>query len=433
MRTFTFHIAPWVDTSCWREIVLTEDQSLDSVHAAIQDAFDLDDDHLYAFFLNNRAWDRVHEYGGPEVTAPQRASVRLGDLPLKMNKRFLYLFDFGDELRHEVKVVGMGTTEEGVSYPRIVAAEGTSPSQRWSMDEDLVEAAPDVDGADLEGRPDPEMSDGGAGETRTDRPPVSEALAGLVPEIQRHLDAHYRRRYPDDVGEGSDVEASGKARPDALENERDSAMALLEHSGGDPDAISAVLKQGMEAILWSWLEDLPFALSQAGLAEDAAELASRVREACPRERLQFQLPVILARANRPNEAREELEANLGAYPDDPAMLKEAGAALRELGDAQRAEACFREALTWMGSDYDGRDGVLLDLMILLESEGRANALEELKVEESKFRRGLMEDRQREMGLWVPKTVRRASPKVGRNAPCPCGSGKKYKKCCGKDG
>ena len=24
----------------------------------------------------------------------------------------------------------------------------------------------------------------------------------------------------------------------------------------------------------------------------------------------------------------------------------------------------------------------------------------------------------------------ASPKVGRNDPCPCGSGKKYKKCCG---
>jgi len=24
-----------------------------------------------------------------------------------------------------------------------------------------------------------------------------------------------------------------------------------------------------------------------------------------------------------------------------------------------------------------------------------------------------------------------SPKVGRNAPCPCGSGKKFKKCCGR--
>ncbi len=24
-----------------------------------------------------------------------------------------------------------------------------------------------------------------------------------------------------------------------------------------------------------------------------------------------------------------------------------------------------------------------------------------------------------------------SDKIGRNSPCPCGSGKKYKKCCGK--
>ncbi|MCD4748703.1 MAG: preprotein translocase subunit SecA [Thermoanaerobaculales bacterium] len=30
----------------------------------------------------------------------------------------------------------------------------------------------------------------------------------------------------------------------------------------------------------------------------------------------------------------------------------------------------------------------------------------------------------------PSTVRRTQPKVGRNDPCPCGSGKKYKKCCG---
>jgi SEC-C motif-containing protein len=30
----------------------------------------------------------------------------------------------------------------------------------------------------------------------------------------------------------------------------------------------------------------------------------------------------------------------------------------------------------------------------------------------------------------PKTQRHEGPKVGRNDPCPCGSGKKYKKCCG---
>lgn len=33
--------------------------------------------------------------------------------------------------------------------------------------------------------------------------------------------------------------------------------------------------------------------------------------------------------------------------------------------------------------------------------------------------------------WHPSTtIRNTGPKVGRNAPCPCGSGKKYKKCCG---
>ncbi|HDZ20727.1 MAG TPA: hypothetical protein ENH80_11455 [Phycisphaerae bacterium] len=31
-----------------------------------------------------------------------------------------------------------------------------------------------------------------------------------------------------------------------------------------------------------------------------------------------------------------------------------------------------------------------------------------------------------------ETIRRDVQKVGRNEPCPCGSGKKYKKCCGKE-
>ncbi len=32
---------------------------------------------------------------------------------------------------------------------------------------------------------------------------------------------------------------------------------------------------------------------------------------------------------------------------------------------------------------------------------------------------------------TPDTYTRSEPKVGRNDPCTCGSGKKYKKCCGK--
>jgi SEC-C motif domain protein len=45
---------------------------------------------------------------------------------------------------------------------------------------------------------------------------------------------------------------------------------------------------------------------------------------------------------------------------------------------------------------------------------------------------------KEDGIWYfsdgkppERTVVRSEAKVGRNDPCPCGSGKKYKKCCGK--
>ena len=34
-------------------------------------------------------------------------------------------------------------------------------------------------------------------------------------------------------------------------------------------------------------------------------------------------------------------------------------------------------------------------------------------------------------LLHPQEPKRAEKRIGRNEPCPCGSGKKYKKCCGK--
>ncbi len=33
------------------------------------------------------------------------------------------------------------------------------------------------------------------------------------------------------------------------------------------------------------------------------------------------------------------------------------------------------------------------------------------------------------GKMIQGTIKRAGEKIGRNDPCPCGSGKKYKKCC----
>ena len=53
----------------------------------------------------------------------------------------------------------------------------------------------------------------------------------------------------------------------------------------------------------------------------------------------------------------------------------------------------------------------------------------------KFTIGLEPDQPEDISdleiLLNPPKTRVTEKKIGRNAPCPCGSGKKYKKCCGK--
>ena len=53
---------------------------------------------------------------------------------------------------------------------------------------------------------------------------------------------------------------------------------------------------------------------------------------------------------------------------------------------------------------------------------------ETQIEESKREIPMSTNRD---GEETPKTVVRKGEKVGRNDPCPCGSGLKYKKCCGR--
>jgi preprotein translocase subunit SecA len=43
----------------------------------------------------------------------------------------------------------------------------------------------------------------------------------------------------------------------------------------------------------------------------------------------------------------------------------------------------------------------------------------------------MASQARQADVQKTKPIIRDTPKVGRNEPCPCGSGKKYKKCHGK--
>ncbi|MDD9892278.1 MAG: SEC-C metal-binding domain-containing protein, partial [Gammaproteobacteria bacterium] len=64
---------------------------------------------------------------------------------------------------------------------------------------------------------------------------------------------------------------------------------------------------------------------------------------------------------------------------------------------------------------------------------QAAAVEETapQAEPSQQPRAAQRPPQRQQAPRKPATVQRQMPKVGRNDPCPCGSGKKYKQCHGK--
>lgn len=388
-----FRITPSRDLQVSRTIELKADQTLHDLHWATQNAFELDDDHLYAFFLNNRAWDRSFEYGDPRGTFPRYAdAVPLGELPLRPNKRFLYVFDFGDELHHEVRFVGEGTPDADGPYPRVVERIGAAPPQYPVFDEGEEYDHPEL-------------------------PPLAPGMAELVPGVKRALERYAPRRF--EVG-------TARARPQAeLREEAELATALLDRGAGSHEKLHAV-EHAVEGNILGWLCDLPLELSLAGMTGEGLRLGERLQAILPGPPLAFTIPLLLALADSPGEARSALDRNLAEHPDDFHMLLRAGDAFQALGELGRAEEAYRDALHWVGDDTRTRREIVGGLELVLSRLGREDAVAELRGAQ----RLELERQIRERMSGGPPTYRRPGPKVGRNDPCPCGSGKKLKRCCG---
>jgi len=104
------------------------------------------------------------------------------------------------------------------------------------------------------------------------------------------------------------------------------------------------------------------------------------------------------------------------------------------GEVSRDEVKrFSEGMTWRGLEIlETVDGQAGDEQGWVEfvARYRERGQDRVHHERSLFRR--------HQGRWFFHSVdtmkrapsQRTQPKVGRNEPCPCGSGKKYKKCCG---
>lgn len=120
----------------WRRIQIPADATLHKLHQAIQNGFGLDDDHLYAFFMDNKAWSRLGDsYWSPgNERGPFAHKVRLCQLNLIPKQKFLYLFDFGDEWKFTVTFEK--STEEKVATAKVIAGKGEALEQYTDWEEE---------------------------------------------------------------------------------------------------------------------------------------------------------------------------------------------------------------------------------------------------------------------------------------------------------
>lgn len=118
-------------------------------------------------------------------------------------------------------------------------------------------------------------------------------------------------------------------------------------------------------------------------------------------------------------------------PDDPAAYFAEGLSNLERGDYKGARRLFRQFLRLVEGPKEGQ-GQKADAAAEKQRERAEKEQEEELKEKIALARQVLEVTPgfgKDEGTVVTPVSNQ--PKVGRNDPCPCGSGKKYKKCCGR--
>ena len=72
------------------------------------------------------------------------------------------------------------------------------------------------------------------------------------------------------------------------------------------------------------------------------------------------------------------------------------------------------------------------ILMHIRAQGEAKRQETVKITGAALEAIHSVDGGAKIGTDVDRTIRNEGPKIGRNDPCPCGSGKKYKNCCGRN-
>lgn len=132
-----------VEPPIWRR-VLVGDCSLESLHFMIQRVMGWGNDHLYEFEVGKKRYAGTDPMG--MMGTAESSRISLSRAAPTVGAKFYYIYDFGDDWRHEILVEAFGPPEEGREYPFCLGGERACPPEDvggvWGY-MDLVEALED--------------------------------------------------------------------------------------------------------------------------------------------------------------------------------------------------------------------------------------------------------------------------------------------------
>lgn len=237
---------------------------------------------------------------------------------------------------------------------------------------------------------------------------LAEPTFGLPLAVLRRLDEVSRR------------DPGTRLSADELRGDAELALAVAERLTGKPDEFAEFMSRALLRDVW--LVELPMALAWGGLVDEAVAVGDALAALDEPNRAMFanDVAVILAQAGRAEEALERVAQNLRRFPDDVWTQIHAGDIHLALSDPARAERAFRDGLAMARARGDASGVAEAN-----ERLGRLLAEQPGREEEARAATREMERASR-----AAYGASRVAVKIGRNDPCPCGSGRKYKRCCG---
>jgi len=223
-----------------------------------------------------------------------------------------------------------------------------------------------------------------------------------------------------DLGRASDRDRSRPQSETELRSDAELALELAARLAPRPEAFAELMVADVLSDVW--LIELPMALAAGGLVDEAVAVGDALAELDQDNSAMFasDVAVILAEAGRQKQALARVEENLRRSPDDLWTQIHAGDVHLALSNPVRAEQEFRDALATARAREDAQG--------IADANERLSRL--LQDQPAREQEATAAHEEMERASRAAFAGARVAVKIGRNDPCPCGSGRKYKRCCG---